>query len=98
MGQRHNSAVPDHPHVTKRGGSPKDWAECACVRESESEDAAGRADIRVNGGGEHVGDEMKHSSSPLLQFTIFKLGLLCFPLDNNTGHCTSLLICSQQLS
>lgn len=69
---------------------------CVCEREIQSEDAAGRTDIHVNGGGDHAGDEMKHSS--VLQFTIFKLGLLCFPLDNNTGHCTSLLICSQQLS
>lgn len=36
MGQRHNSAAPNHPHITKRGGSPK------------NEDAAGRADTRVN--------------------------------------------------
>lgn len=46
-------------------------------------------------GTEHVGNEAKHSSSGVLQFTIFKLGLLCFPLDNSTGLCTSPLICSQ---
>lgn len=65
---------------------------------ARSEGAAEGADMRANGGGEHGGDEMKHSSSPVLQFTIFKLGLLCFPMDNNAGHRTSLFICSQQLS
>jgi len=69
-----------------------------CAREGESEGAAGRADARVSGGGEHVSHEMKPPSSPVLQFTIFRLGLLCFPLGNSMGHCTSPFICSRRLS
>lgn len=46
---------------------------------------------------ENVGDELKRSPPPVLQFTILKWGLLGFPRDNSAGHRTSPLICSQPL-
>lgn len=44
-----------------------------------------------------MGDELKRSPPPVLQFAIFKRGLLALPRDNSAGRCTSPLIRSQQL-